>query len=266
MSTTQLPMIDAHVHLPEPGAEGATWGELAIDLGASGLERVVLVQSTPAGAARAALDHAERADAVGAAVVWVDVATPNVTDVLDALGTSAVFRGVALAVHAETDNHWLVGDDVVRGLRAVAERGLTLDLEIEPRQLPSVERLAELVPELNMVVAHLGSPFIARSEREPWGVYLLNVAPHRNVRLKLSGLVSLDTHPGHVAHQRLFVDSAVRLFGYERLMFGSDWPTHRSRSGYAEVLATTLEAAGPMTPAQRDQLFFATARDFYRIS
>ena len=55
MSTTQLPMIDAHVHLPEPGAEGGTWGELATDLGASGLERVVLVQSAPLGAARAAV-------------------------------------------------------------------------------------------------------------------------------------------------------------------------------------------------------------------
>ena len=68
------------------------------------------------------------------------------------------------------------------------------------------------------------------------------------------------------------VDSSGLEYGhdilphFDKLMFGSDWPTHRSRSGYAEVLATTLEAAGPMTPAQRDQLFFATAQDFYRIS
>jgi L-fuconolactonase len=248
-------------------AEGASWDELTTAQGAAGVERAVLVQPTANHAdAKAALAYAESADVVGAAVVWVDVAANDVTDVLDELGASPLFKGVALPVHGEADNHWLVSDDVVRGLRAVAERGLTVDVEVEPRQLPSVERLAELVPELGIVVAHIGSPFIARSEREPWGVYMLNVAPHRNVRLKLSGLVTLDTHPGSVAHQRLFVDSAVRLFGYERLMFGSDWPAHVSRATYAEVLAMTLEAAGPTTSGQREQLLRGTAREFYRIA
>jgi L-fuconolactonase len=257
-------VIDAHVRMP---MGDGSWEELTTALEAAGVARAVLVHpSADHAEAKAALAHADAADAVAAAVVWVDVAATDVTDVLDELGGSPLFKGVALPVHVEADNHWLVSDDVVRGLRAVAARGLTLDVEVEPRQLPSVERLAELVPELGIAVAHIGSPFIARSQREPWGVYMLNVAPYRNVRLKLSGLVSLDTEPASVAHQRLFVDSAVRLFAHERLMFGSDWPAHVSRAGYAEVLATTLEAAGPMTSSQREQLLSATARDFYRIS
>jgi L-fuconolactonase len=264
VSTEEQIVIDAHVRMP---AWEAVWPELTTALGETGVERAVLIHPKASRVeAEVALRHADATETVGAAAVWVDVAAPEVTDVLDSLGGSPSFRGVALPVHAEADNHWLVSDDVVRGLRAVAERGLTLDVEVEPRQLPSVERLAELVPKLGIAVAHIGSPFIARSEREPWGVYMLNVAPHRNVRLKLSGLVSLDTEQASVAHQRLFVDSAVRLFGYERLMFGSDWPAHVARASYADVLAMTLEAAGPMTSSQREQLLSATARDFYRIS
>ena len=263
---TPLPssVIDGHVHM---GADGASWGDLTAQMAAAGVERAVLAQSTPDGTAtQEALKHAEASEAIGASVAWVDVAAADVGEALDRLTTFPKFRGVALPVHLEADNHWLVSEEVVRGLRAVAERGLTVDAEVAPRQLPSVERLAQLLPDLGIAVAHIGSPFIARSEREPWGVYMLNVAPHRNVRLKLSGLLSLDTTPWSVAHLRLFVDSVVRLFGYERLMFGSDWPAHLSRASYAEVLAATLEAAGAMTVAQCGQLFDATAREFYRIA
>ena len=164
------------------------------------------------------------------------------------------------------DNHWLVTPDALRGLKAVADRGLAVDVQVEPRQLPSIGELAAAIPELRIVVAHIGSPFISRSEREPWGVYMLNVAPHDNVYAKLSGLQALDSMPWIVAHHRLFVESMVRRFGYDRLMFGSDWPEHLSVSSYQQVWGAALEAAGPMTARQREQLTSLTARSFYRLS
>jgi L-fuconolactonase len=178
---------------------------------------------------------------------------------------SSKVRAVAVRVADQPENHWLVRDDVLRGVRAAAERGLVLDIEIEPRQVPSVGRLAELVPELRIAIAHLGSPFIARSEREPWGVYMLNVAPNRNVYVKVSGLVMLDTELWKVAHHRLFVESVVRLFGYDRLMFGSDWPNHLSRATYGEVLEAAYDAAGPLTSRQAERLFRDTASEFYGL-
>jgi L-fuconolactonase len=232
----------------------------------NGVDQVVLVGAPEADATRTLLELAARADEVVAVAAWVDVAAPDVAEQLASLMASPKLRSVALAIGGEVDNHWLVQPDVLRGLRLVAERGLCLDVEIEPRQLQSVGELAAEIPTLKIALAHIGSPFIARSEREPWGVHMLNVAPYKNVHAKVSGLMALDVQPWSVAHLRLFVESMVRMFGYERLMFGSDWPGHVELATYEQVREAALTAAGPMTEAQVGRLFGGTAQAFYGLS
>ena len=232
----------------------------------NGVDRAVLVGSPDADSSRSLVGLASAADEVAAVAVWIDVTAEDVAAQLDSLMAAPKMRSVALPVEREVGNHWLVEEDTLRGLRVVAERGLCLDVEIEPRQLQSVGELAAEVPELQIVIAHIGSPFIARSEREPWGVHMLNVAPFKNVYAKLSGLLALDVQPWSVAHQRLFVESMVRMFGYERLMFGSDWPGHVEFATFDQVRDAAATAAGPMTEAQQERLFGGTARAFYGLS
>lgn len=232
----------------------------------NGVNQVILVGSPDADSSRSLVELASAADQVAAVAVWVDVTAVDVAAQLDGLMVTPKLRSVALPVGREVGNHWLVEEDTLRGLRLVAERGLCLDVEIEPRQLPSVGELAAAIPDLQIVVAHIGSPFIGRSEREPWGVHMLNVAPFKNVYAKLSGLVALDVQPWSVAHQRLFVESMVRMFGYERLMFGSDWPGHVEFATFDQVRDAATVAAGPMTEAQEERLFGGTARAVYGLS
>lgn len=231
------------------------------------VQTTVLVQPRPDSTeSDRVLDVAEGTPFVGVVVVWMDVTAADIEANLDAAAKCAKFRGLCLSVSDEADNRWLLRDEVVHGLRAVAGRGLSVDLIVAPRQLPAVRELAGTIPNLRIVLDHIGSPFIAKSEREPWGVHMLNVAPYQNVYAKLSGLVTLDTQPDwRVSHIRLFVGAMVRLFGYERMMFGSDWPMHTQVADYAQVMEAMVDAAGPMTPAQYDQLMGGTAREFYRL-
>ena len=196
--------------------------------------------------------------------VPLEAITINEAKIVEA-AASPKLRGVCLPAHVEDDNHWLTRDSVVAGLREVARRGLSADVIVEPRQLPSVRALAAALPDLAIALAHIGAPFIARSEREPWGVHMLNLAPLRNVTVKLTGLVTLDTRPWNAAHLRLFVEPLVRMFGFDRMMFGSDWPAHGAVATYAQVIDAAREAAGPMTDAQHAQLFGHTAAAFYRL-
>ena len=259
------PIVDAHHQFapPDAGSEG-----LAPLLEQSGVERTVLVQPEKSlDATRAALELADASAFVAGAVVWADVTEAGLGGVLDQLSANARFRGICLPVSTEEDNHWLVQGPVLAGLREVAARGLSVDIIVEPRQLPSVRTLAEAIPSLRIAIAHIGSPFIGRSEREPWGVYMLNLAPLQNITVKLSGLVTLDMRPvWNTAHLKLFVEPMVRLFGYRRMMFGSDWPHHLSAATYDQVLHATIEAAGPMTDEQAAQVLNGTATEFYRLS
>lgn len=260
-------IVDAHHRFSSAGsgAPGAP-SDLEPLLQESGVTRTVLVQPLPdATETERALEAAGQTSFVAAVAPWVDVTAPDLGAQLDALVQHPKVRGVCLPVNREEDNHWLTRDDVLAGLQLVGERGLSLDVVVEPRQIPSVQELAERLPALRIAVEHLGSPFIGKGEREPWGVFVLNLAPCNNVYMKLSGLVSLDTTPWNTQHARVFVEAVVRLFGYERMLFGSDWPTHLSAATYPEVLSLALDAAGPMTPDQRRLLTCGTAEAFYRL-
>lgn len=263
-------LIDAHVHAPPDSlsASGAAaWLDIEASMAQAGPRQSVVVQfEREMSSTLNTVSWAEGMASVCAVAGWVDVTAPDIDASLDRVAWSAKFKSIALPVFLEVDNHWLVTPDVFRGLKAVAERGLAVDVRVEPRQLPSVGALAAAIPGLRIVVAHLGSPFIARSEREPWGVYMLNVASHANVYIKLSGLPALDSIPWNVAHHRLYVESIVRRFGYERLMFGSDWPLGLELSTYQQVWDGALESAGPTTDLQRQQLTSLTARSFYGLS
>ena len=232
-----------------------------------GVERTVLVQPEPSlDATRAALELAGGVPWVAGASVWADVAAPDAGAVLDELGAHPKLRGLCLAVDGMEGNHWLTEESVVRGLREAAARGLSLDVIASPAQLPAVGALAAALPELRIVVDHLGGPPIGRGEREPWGVYMLNLAPLPNVSVKLSGLVTLDALPAwNVQRIRLFVEAVARLFGYSRMMFGSDWPAHKDAATYRQTLEAALEAAGPMTDAQAGLVLSGAAAEFYRL-
>ncbi|MCY4583085.1 MAG: amidohydrolase family protein [Chloroflexi bacterium] len=256
------PIVDAH-RLP---AAPETADDFAVLLAARGVQRTVLVQPEPSAVATdAALDAADSDPLVAAAAVWADVTSRGLGKTLRQLERNRKLRGLCLPACKEPDNHWLTQPAVLKGLREVAQRGLSLDVIVEPRQVSSVRDLAEAVPDLRIAVAHIGSPFIARSEREPWGVHMLNLAPCPNVWVKVSGLVTLDTEPWSAAHLRLFVEPMVRLFGYRRMMFGSDWPNHVSVASYEQVLDAAIEAAGPMTDAQLAEVLGGTAAAFYRL-
>ena len=256
------PIVDAHRLLATPGTADGFAGLLA----ANGVQRTVLMQPEPSDEATdAALDAADRDAFVSAAAVWTDVSSRDLGKSLKRLERNKKVRGLCLPAYREEDNHWLTRPEVLAGLRETAKRGLSLDVIVEPRQVPSVRNLAEAVPDLRIAVAHIGSPFIARSEREPWGVHMLNLAPCANVSVKVSGLVTLDTEPWSTAHLRLFVEPIVRLFGYRRMMFGSDWPNHLAVATYEQVLQAAIEAAGPMTGPQLADILSGTAAAFYGL-
>ena len=61
------------------------------------------------------------------------------------------------------------------------------------------------------------------------------------------------------------IDFMVETFGFERLMWGSDWPVCLRAGSYRANFETTIGAFGDLPPDQRDRLLGANAQRFYRI-
>ncbi len=155
---------------------------------------------------------------------------------------------------------------VLDGLKVLAARDLIFDyVGILPRHLEHVPVLAQGIPDLRIVIDHLGKPPIVGRGFEPWGSLLASAARMPNVFAKMSGLDVGESDRWTAADIAPYVDHARSLFGPDRLMFGSHWPVAILRGGYAKVWHETNVALARLSRDERERILGGTAVDVYRL-
>jgi len=68
-----------------------------------------------------------------------------------------------------------------------------------------------------------------------------------------------------VSDLKPYVQHAVEVFGWNRVMFGSDWPVCLLAGTYQQVWRAANQALGDITTAQREKMFGANAIRFYGL-
>jgi L-fuconolactonase len=280
-----MAIIDAHHHVWDLSVRDQDWitgpdlapirrtfslDDLAPEARAADVRATVLVQTvTVAEETPEFLAIAEGSDLVAGVVGWTDLTAPGIADTLAALrelpgGDRLV--GIRHQVQGEPDPAWLLRPDVLRGLAAVASAGLVYDLVVRPHQLPAATEAAARLPELSVVLDHLGKPPIASKELEPWASAVRALAARPNAACKLSGMVteaawSTWTTPDLAP----YADTVLDAFGPGRLMFGSDWPVCRLAASYAEVVAAARALTHRLADDERRAVFETTASRVYGL-
>ncbi len=277
--------VDAHHHLWDLSARRQDWldgaetalirrdfgvAELRAVTGAAGIDRTVLVQVLPD------LDEtveflalAAETPMIAGVVGWADLTSSTVDAQLERLRAAPggeLLAGIRHLVQAEPDPRWLVRDDVLRGLRAVRDAGLAYDLLVVPHQLPAAIEAVRAVPGLTFVLDHLGKPPIATGELDPWAGHLKTLAAEPGVTAKISGLVTeADREHWTADDLRPCVETALAVFGPDRLMLGSDWPVCLLAADYETVWRATESLLTELTDAERAALSGGTASRIYRL-
>jgi L-fuconolactonase len=201
-------------------------------------------------------------------VGWTDLTASAVADAvagLRELPGGGLLRGIRHPVMTEADPGWLVRPAVLRGLRALAAAGLSFDIVALPHQLPAAVTAARSVPELAMVLDHLGGPPVGVGQHDEdglWAEAIRALAALPNVTCKLSGA---HTTPARAIDLRPYYQAVLDAFGPDRLMFGSDWPVSTLAAPYGQVCALYQELTAELSPAERDAIFDRTARRTYRL-
>ena len=199
-------------------------------------------------------------------VAWADLTSPDLGDILDRCQRHPKFKGIRHIVHDEPELRWLLRADVIQGLRELARRGIPYDLLLRPPHLPLIPELADQVPGLKMVVDHIAKPLIASNVFEPWASDFEAVSKVPGIHCKLSGMITEASHDAWSADDlRPYVQHALRCFGPDRLMFGSDWPVCRLAGSWKQVLAGFTQACGPLPQVEREKLLGGTAIEFYGL-
>ena len=157
---------------------------------------------------------------------------------------------------------------LLAGLRVLAAAGRPFDACVRHRQLPALTALLARVPDLAVVLDHLGKPPVAQGDDGTWARNLAALAALPQVRVKLSGVAPEGSPDRPIREQaKDWLLTALDLFGPERCMVGSDWPVSAisaPREAPGEWLAHVLSDAGA-SDGDRDWLSWRTASSFYRV-
>jgi L-fuconolactonase len=244
--------------------------ELEPLLKAAGIEKTVIVQSMNSYAdTQYMLEVAEAYDWVGAVVGWVPLNIPEVADKkLKEFTKNPYFKGVRHLIHEEKDPDWVIRDNVIEGLKVLASYGMTFDVvAVFPNHLKHVPLLAEKVPDLKMVIDHFAKPPIKDKQMGVWAEQFARAAQYPNVYAKVSGLnTAADLETWTADDLKPYIDYALKTFGADRLMFGSDWPVANLAGDYAKVWTETNKAISDYDKKDVDMILGGTAARFYGIS
>ncbi|WP_049569660.1 amidohydrolase family protein [Streptomyces sp. SBT349] len=279
-------VIDAHHHLWDLSVRDQDWitgpkmapirrdfgaADLAPLARAAGVTGTVVVQTvTVAEETPELLALAAGSELIAGVVGWTDLTAPGVADALAALREGPgghLLTGIRHQVQGEPDPRWLLREDALRGLAAVAAAGLVYDLLVLPHQLPAAVEAAALLPELTFVLDHLGKPPIASGDLDPWAADIARLAALPNTVCKLSGMVTeADWHAWTPEGLRPYADTVLTEFGPDRLMFGSDWPVCTLAADYGRVMTLARALTAGLGAGERDAVFGGTAARVYRLA
>lgn len=159
-----------------------------------------------------------------------------------------------------------LADGIPAGLDELTGRGLPLDVEVQPGQLPLVLRIAENAPALRIAIDHLGRPPFDAGPTAEWMDGMQAAARLPNVFCKISGLLTEQRTPWTAAPLRPLVQHVLAVFGPGRLMFGSEWPACLPAATWKETLAAFTQSIGARSIEVREQLLGGTAASFYGLA
>jgi L-fuconolactonase len=240
------------------------------ELRRTGIDASIAVQArTDAAETDYLLSLAEQFDWIAGVVGWVDLRADDLPQRLERWQDRRNLLGFRHALQDEPQSTAFMADERFRrGIARLQELGYAYDLLIRSHQLTDTAALCAAVDAHWLVLDHLGKPAIRDGRHDEWrrDIEPLRSMPH--VVCKLSGLVTeADLGGGSFDHReiRRYLDSALEIFGAERLMYGSDWPVCQLSASYATVYGIVADWGRALSPGERSALWGGTAARIYAL-
>ena len=184
---------------------------------------------------------------------------------LDKIVGDPKLKGVRRILHTQPDalGQSLTFKDHVRSL---VSYGLSFDICVLARQLPIAIALVKHCPDVTFVLDHCGVPQVKEKVLDPWRAHIREIAAFPNVYCKVSGIVAYaDPARWTPDDLRPYVEHVIECFGWDRVMFGSDWPVCTLSAPYRRWVEALLSLTAGASPADRVKLFRDNATRIYRL-
>ena len=280
----QTPIIDTHLHLIYRDRLSYPW---LADI--APLNRDFSYETYAAEARRCGVSDAIHME-VDVAQADIEAETRNVEDL--ARSPATLLRGAISACRPEDDGFPAfldrqVADPFVKGFRRVlhgvpedlsegatfranvkrlAAAARPFDLCVRPDQIDKAIALADLGPSVQFVLDHCGVPAIKDRAEHPWREKISAIARRPNVAVKISGVVAYaEPATWTIDDIRPYVEHAIESFGWDRVVWGSDWPVCTLTASLSIWIAAAQAITLGCSADERARLFSVNARRIWRL-
>ncbi|TMV08267.1 amidohydrolase family protein [Arenibacterium halophilum] len=309
-----LPIIDGHHHMFDRPAARYLLDDILEDIRLGhDIRATVYIEShfgfdetgpdhlKPVGETRFAAEIAEACAAqeehvrVNAAIIsYADMTDPRIGDTLDAhiAAGKGRLRGIRqVTMYDDTPDYrafmfapppggLMQSPDFGRGLRALADRGLSFDAAILHTQMEELGGIADQNPDTTFVLDHLGFAYGMRygdATFAAWKTSLAELARRPNIIAKVGGFgmpfwgfgfneaEGPATSADLAAAWKPWAETGIEIFGVDRCMMESNFPADGHSCGYVPLWNALKSITADFTPAEKRALYWDTASRVYGI-
>jgi L-fuconolactonase len=188
-------------------------------------------------------------------------------DALAWLADNPLVKGVRRIIQFEEEDDFCLQTDFIEGVNLLDAFGLHFELCLKGNaQLRNAISLVDQCPNMRFVLDHIGKPFIKEGILEPWKSLIRDLASRPNTWCKISGLVT-EADLAHWTPEDLFpyIGWVIECFGWDRVMYGGDWPVSVQATQYQTWVETLADAVKGASGSEQQKLFRDNAIHFYRL-
>ena len=214
------------------------------------------------------LDLGNNFDFIAGVVGWVPLADPKqCMEALDRLTGRGKLVGIRHLIGARPDPEWILRPPVLQSLRLLASIGLVFEaIPVNDAQFKSVLNAARRLPDLKVVLNHLGNPPVPSNGWEPWASRIEQASDLPNMSVKLSvGLAVAANWSWSTEALRRYAEHVILRFTPDRVMAGSNWPVVLLSTKLADAWRGIEVLIAGLPENERQAIMGATAQRIYAL-
>ena len=191
---------------------------------------------------------------------------PAIEPDMERLSKLPVMRGIRRLIQNKPDPDFVLKPDFLAAVKLLPKYDLSFDICIYHHQFPNVIKLVRACPEVAFILDHIGKPGIKDGLVEPWKTHIRELASLPNVMCKLSGVTTEADHANWTREElRPYIDHVINCFGFNRIMYGGDWPVAELAGAYTDWISVLDWATEGVTKEEKRKLFRDNGIRAYRL-
>jgi predicted TIM-barrel fold metal-dependent hydrolase len=153
----------------------------------------------------------------------------------------------------------------IENVKRLTGHHMTFDICVKSHELEVARKLIAACPGVQFVLDHCGNPKIAEREWESWAAPMAAIAAYPNVTCKVSGILANVSDNWTIADLKPYIEHVISLFGWDRVVWGSDHPVVTLFADLTRWVRATEEIIAGASAGERAKLLHRNAERIYRI-